>query len=211
MKAEKSLRNGKNAGPDNLEIEYIKYSPIELHNEIAKIFNSVSATGEEVTELILGILRPLQKTGKANGLPANLGPIILLSVLRKILTICMIRRTWDRLQKHIPSEQAAYQPGRSTTEQVFAVKTPAEKAIASSDFTLHLLLLDMSKAFDTVNRQILFQELDNILNEDELHILSIITNKPQIKVKIGAEIGNSFTTYKGIMQGDCLSAILFIL
>ena len=159
-------------------------APIELHNEIAKIFNSVSATGKEVTELILGILRPLQKPGNAKVPPANLRPIILLSVLRKILTICMIRRTWDRLQKHILSEQAAYQPGRSTTEQVFAVKTQAEKAIASSDFTLHLLLLDMSKASDTVNRQILFQELDDILNEDELHILSIITNKPQIKVKI---------------------------
>ena len=148
MKAAKSLRNGKSTGPDNPEIEYIKYAPIELHNEITKIFNSVSATGEEVTELILGILRPLQKPGKAKGPPANLRPIILLSVLRKILTICMIRRTWDRLQNHIPSEQAAYQPGRSTTEQLFAVKT-----LAASDFTLHLLLLDMSKAFDTVNRQ----------------------------------------------------------
>jgi hypothetical protein len=68
----------------------------------------------------------------------------------------------------------------------------------------------MSKAFDTVNRELLFQNLENILQEDELHILSIITNNPELKIKLENKIGKKFTTYHGIMQGDCLSAVLFI-
>ena len=68
----------------------------------------------------------------------------------------------------------------------------------------------MSKAFDTVNRELLFQNLENILQEDELHILSKITNNPEIKIKLENKIGKKFTTYHGIMQGDCLSAVLFI-
>ena len=131
-------------------------------------------------------------------------------MLRKILTICLLKRIWTRLKTKIPLNQAAYQPGRSTTEQVFAIKILCEKAITSNDYKLHLLLLDMSKAFDTVKRDILMKNLEKILNPDELHILSILTNKPALKVKVDKEYGEAFQTSLGIMQGDCLSAVLFI-
>ncbi len=48
----------------------------------------------------------------------------------------------------IPPKQAAYQQGRSTTENLHAVKLLAEKAILATDYHIHLLQLDMSKAFD---------------------------------------------------------------
>ena len=60
----------------------------------------------------------------------------------------------------------------------------------------------MSKAFDTVNRKILFEELENVLKEDELHLIGILTNRAQIKLKIGSTAG--------MMQRDVLSAIMFI-
>ena len=34
----------------------------------------------------------------------------------------------------------------------------------------------MSKAFDTVNRKTLVEELSEVLNEDELHIITILLN-----------------------------------
>ena len=80
----------------------------------------------------------------------------------------------------------------------------------SSDYTIFLSLFDMSKAFDTVNRQKLFEHLENILNPDELHLLSIITNFTKVKVKVNNVFGTMFITLIGIMQGDCLSALLFI-
>ena len=52
--------------------------------------------------------------------------------------------------------------------------------------------------------------LEQILNPDELHLLSILTNTPNIYVKVGKDLGRLFVTLLGIMQGDCLSAILFI-
>ena len=62
-------------------------------------------------------------------------------------------RTWDRLKQHILVQQAAYQGGESTTEQVFAIKVLCEKAIASEDLKTLLLLKDMRKALVTVNRK----------------------------------------------------------
>ena len=97
----------------------------------------------------------------------------------------MLDRIWNRLKSHIPYKQAAYQPGRSTTENVHAVKLLVEKAILAKDYQIYLLLLDMSKAFEPVNRRIVFEQLEEISNEGEMHIIGILTNKPEITVKIG--------------------------
>ena len=111
----------------------------------------------------------------------NLRPIMLLSVIRKILTICLIKRTWDRISSSIPYNQAAYQAGRSTTEQVFAAKVLIEKAVTSSDYKLYMTLLDMSKAFDTVDRKTLFENLEKILLPEELHFIQYHHKKPKYK------------------------------
>ena len=203
--AASKLKNGKSAGCDGTQAENIKYAPVEIHKQIAIIFNRIPETGE----LNLGILTPLQKQGKKKGPPENIRPIILLSVIRKILTICMMR-IWNHLSKDIPTEQAAYQPGRWTTEHVWAVKMITEKAIISSNYKIYLILLDMSKAFDTVNRKILFDHLEETLAPAELYIMSRLTNSPEIQVKVCQEYGNRFKSTVGIMQGDCLSAVLFI-
>ncbi len=68
----------------------------------------------------------------------------------------------------------------------------------------------MSKAFDIVRRDTLFERLEKILQSDELHLLSILTNRSTIRIRINEEFGETFETYLGIMQGDCLSAVLFI-
>ena len=86
----------------------------------------------------------------------------------------------------------------------------AEKAINSSDYTIYLLLLDMSNAFDTVDRKLLFEHLEKILGKDELHLLSILTRNPELHVRVNDTLGINFKTIIGIMQGDVLSAILFI-
>ena len=213
-KAANRLKNGKSGdGIDTLHAEYIKYADINVHNHISDIFNNVAETGNHPDELKIGVLTPLQKPNKkqkSGGVLDHLRPIMLLSVLRKIMTICIIGRIWDRLKTRIPSEQAAYQGGRSTTEQVLAIKLLVEKSINSCDYKVFLSIFDMSKAFDTVNRTKLFEHLERILNPDELHLLSIITNFTKVKVKVNNVFGELFITLIGIMQGDCLSALLFI-
>ena len=205
------IRNGKSAGMDGLNAEFLKYAPLEIHQDIANLLNDIAKTGIYPEEMNTGLLSPLQKPPpKVPGPAENLRPIILLSVLRKITTVSLMDRIYNRLSPFIPPEQAAYQPGRSTTEHIHAIKLLAEKAVISNDYKIYLLLLDMSKAFDTVNRKILFENLEQILEADELHLLHILTNTPNLKVKINNVTGEKFQTLIGIMQGDCLSAILFI-
>ena len=206
----KRLSNDKAAGPDKLQAEFIKNAPPVIFDDIANIYNTIAEKGDVPQALIHGLLCPLQKPGKKKGPPENLRPIILLSILRKILTVALLDRTWDRLSDSIPKTQAAYQIGRGTTEQVLALKLLIEKAITSNNYDVYLLLLDMSKAFDTVNRKTLLKDLQEVLNADETHLLATLTNRPLISIYLDGEQGEGFNTYVGICQGDCLSAVLFI-
>ena len=114
----------------------------------------------------------------------------------------MIRRCWDRISTKIPIGQAAYQAGRSTTEQVFAIKMLAEKAIISSNY-IYLLLLDMSKAFDTVSREKLLKDLQEILQPNELHMMSLLVKDVNLR-----SISHSFSSHESLKVYEFLSAIL---
>ena len=141
QKAARRLKNGKSAGIDDLSAEFIKYAPTSIHHQIAEIYNDTAETGDIPDELVQGLLTPLPKPGKKRGPTPNLRPIILLSILRKILTIAMLDRIWDRIATRISKSQAAYQHGRSTTEQVLALKLMVERALTSSDINIYIILL----------------------------------------------------------------------
>lgn len=80
----------------------------------------------------------LQKPGKPKGPTENLRPIILLSVLRKILAVCLMKRIGERLDNEIPQSQAAYRKGRSTTEHVFGTKLITERTLTSKEEIIYL-------------------------------------------------------------------------
>ena len=136
-----------------------------MYEKIAAICNNIAAIGKHTNEITHRILRALQKPGKPKGPTSNLRQIILLSVLRKILAVCIKKRINSRLDSAIPMSQAAYRKNSSATEHVFATKLIIETTISSTDETVYLLLLDMSKAFDSIQRNTLIEDLKNVLNE----------------------------------------------
>ena len=174
-KAVHRMKNNKSPGKDQVNVELIKYAPIQVHQLIADIYNEAATPGAYPAKLKEGLLTALQKSKMKIGELNNLRPIILLSTLRKILAIIMASRTKDRIEKEIPPTQAAYCSGHSTTEHVFALKLPVEGTLTSKDKTLYLILLDTIKAFDSINPKLLLQDR-KIINEDELHIIQLLLN-----------------------------------
>ena len=210
-KAVKSLKNNKSAGCDFVKAENIKYAP-SCHQHIANILNTVAETGKYPQELKTGLLTPFQKTNKPKGQPQNLRPVVLLSTLRKILAICIINRIREKVcDKTIPISQCAYLSGRNATELVFTFKTLAEKAITSCRYQTNLLLLDLSKAFDTIEKSTLIEDLNEILENDELHLIKMLIKDVEYRVRLEGKIGESFLTNIGSPQGDGASALLFII
>ena len=100
-------------------------------------------------------------------------------------SITLIDRCWEWMKIHIPLSQGAYQKGRSSTEQVFTIKILTEKAITSENYDIFLPFLDMSKAFDTVDRSKLMEILKNILTPSELHMMYLLIKDVILNVNIG--------------------------
>ena len=192
-KAAGKLKNNKATGRDEVNAELTKYGCDELYEQIAHLLNVTSETGNYPEEIRRGLLNPLAKPPKKDE-KVNVRPIILLSVLRKVITINLIDRCWERLKQHIPPDQSAYQGRSSTTEQVFTIKILAEKAITSENYDIFLLLLDMAKAFDTVNRSKLMEILKNMLTPSELYMMFLLVNDVILNVKLGSNTGADIKT-----------------
>ena len=68
----------------------------------------------------------------------------------------------------------------------------------------------MSRAFDTIDRASVLNGLKEVLEKDEIHLLSLLLKDVILSVKCDNHIGKEFTTNIGSPQGDCASPILFI-
>ena len=68
-------------------------------------------------------------------------------MITEFFAICLKKRIIHRLEAEIQ--------GTSTTEHVIVTKILVEEAITSQYYTIHLVILDMSKAFDSVDTAIL--------------------------------------------------------
>ena len=69
----------------------------------------------------------------------------------------------------------------------------------------------MSKAFDTIQRGYLFDDLKYILHPDELCLIYLILDNGEIAVKLENELGELFKSLIGSPRGDAASALFFII
>ena len=72
-------------------------------------------------------------------------------------------------------------------------------------------MLDMSKAFDTIQRGTLFEDLKGTLENDELHLIHLLLDDVQIAVKLENETGKLFKSLIGSPQGDAAKTLFFII
>jgi hypothetical protein len=69
--------------------------------------------------------------------------------------------------------------------------------------------LDMSSAFDTVDREELLKVLEDIVNEDELRMCRLLLSNTTMKLRFGEHQEETFKTNKGSPQGDAISGVFF--
>ena len=153
----KQLTVNKAGGSDIILNEFIKYC--DCIPMIVDFLNVVLNTGCVPTEWCLGLIRPLYKyTGRITD-PDNYWGIKLLSCTSKLFTACLNRRLSRYVDDIIlGKEQAGFREGYSTPDHVFVLKHIIE-LYKSIHKHIYSAFIDYSKAFDTVDRALLWQKL----------------------------------------------------
>ncbi|KAK3775513.1 hypothetical protein RRG08_041297 [Elysia crispata] len=83
------------------------------------------------------------------------GGIYLFSIAGKILTRIILNRLITSVSEtNVPEAQCGFRPNRSTTDMIFAIRQIQEKS-REQNKDLYAVFIDLTKAFDTVNREAL--------------------------------------------------------
>ena len=100
----------------------------------------------------------LQKPGKPVGPLTSVRPIVLLSALRKTLSLVVLSRIATKVDNFLSPSQSGFRRGRSMADVVFGYRWLCAKA-QRQRVTIKFLCIDLSRAFDTIRRDKLLEVL----------------------------------------------------
>ena len=177
-----------------------------------QIYNQWIETGIVPNTLKVSQVTPVYKNGDATD-PANYRPISTLSSFSKVFEKLIYNHLYTFLEKYgiFVLVSIWFRKGYSTEQAVLEITDSRKKAMDKKLVTCGIFL-DFSKAFDTINHDILVSKLYRygIRGNPLRWFENYLYNRNQV-FKIGDTISSSQTIICGIPQGSNLGPLLFLL
>ena len=197
-------------GVDNINSYVIKLILNRISSPLTDIINSSLEQEIFPDRWKKAIIKPIPKV--TIPLAANdFRPISLLPTLSKVIEKIVNIQIVQYLVKYdlLDPYQSAYKKNHSTTTALLKLNEDIFEALDDSEITL-LVLLDFSKAFDTVNHKLLLAKLDILGFQSNVcgWIHSYLTGRSQ-KVKTDTEESDWAYIKNGVPQGSILGPLLF--
>jgi hypothetical protein len=151
----KCLQPKTSSGYDNISPRLLKYHPAAIAHPLAHIANLSMEKGVFPTKMKIAKVIPIYKKDNRS-LFINYRPISLLPSFSKILEKLIHKRLMKYLSSHniLIHSQYGFQPNLSTELAILELQDRIIKKIASKHLCLGLSI-DLSKAFNTLNHDIL--------------------------------------------------------
>ena len=154
--------------------------------------------------------------GDINNL-TNYRGITVNNVISKIFTTLINNRRSPLIEGSgiLGNIQQGGRPGKRSTDSLFILRTIIEKSLKSgkvADRDIGLIFIDLSKAYDCVPHQKLWDKLLALgLHLDIIKLLTSLYKDSKVNVMINGCLTDDVHYQQGIKQGCVLSPILFIL
>ena len=205
----KSLQSKKSSSFDKMSNAMIKKLEQGLTKPLTIIINNSLRDGYMSDELKIAKLIPLHKSGRAD-IFNNYRPISLISVLSKIVEKAVYAQLFAYFTKYFMSNvQFGFRQKHETQHCILNFLNN----IKTSKKRYHVgIFVDLRKAFDTVNHEILLDKLKYYgLDEMALNwFRNYLSNRMQA-TEIGNEISDFLEILCGVPQGSILGPLLFLI
>lgn len=157
------------------------------------------------------VVQPIPKVKQPASL-ADLRPISLLPVLSKILERIIHKQLTGYLNINgiLPSCQSGFRRNHSTVTALLKVTDDILRAIDKGQITT-LVLLDLSRAFDTVDHDVLLAKLQHVgLSDVPLAFFNSYLRGRRQRVMYDGKLSDSLPIATGVPQGSILGPLLFL-
>ena len=206
------LNPSKASGPNGIPTNILQMISNIICTPLSKIFNISVPSGTHPEKLKHAKVVPIFKKG-SRLLISNYRPISLLSNLNKIFEKLMYKRIYAFLEKYniLYDLQFGFRAKHSTTHALISITEKFRSALDSGKVTCGIFI-DLQKAFDTVNQEILLKKLDHYGFRGTINdwFRSYLCERNQ-KVTINGYVFDNRVIYHGVPQGSVLGPILFLL
>ena len=141
---------------------------------------------------------------------SNYRGITLLSIAGKILARVLLNRLVPAVAElHLPESQCGFRSNRGTTDMVFVLRLLQEKC-REQNKGLYVTFVDLTKAFDTVSRNGLWQILERLGCPPKfLSMVMQLHEDQRGQVRNSNDLSEPFTIINGVKQGCVLAPTLF--
>ena len=132
------------------------------------------------------------------------------STLCKILMIIILDRLRDWYDENLLDQQQGFRQGRGTTDGIYLVKR-LQQISNIRKRPMYILFIDLTAAFDHVNRDWLFASIKKRFPDHTKNLLfellqSLYSNT---KTALDGDLDSAFNTYVGVRQGGPESPFLY--
>ena len=206
------LKDKKSTGYDGIDNILIKNIIDVIVDPLVHIFNLSLINGIVPEGMKISKIIPVFKKGDKENV-INYRPISLLTSLSKLLEKIVYCRLLDFLNIHniISNSQFGFRQKHSTSHAILTFIEKITKAIDKSYHSVGVFL-DLSKAFDTIDHDILLRKLYHygIRGKALEWFSSYLTNRKQF-VTINGHCSSQQDLNCGVPQGSLLGPLLFII
>lgn len=211
MSTIKKLPNNLVAGPDNIPNMFLRQCASSLVSPITQLLSESLQYGCTPSIWKKSYVHPIHKSGRKNAVENYRGVAIQCGI-PKLLDSMVAKHLNYHMKNVIPFEQHGFTSGRSTVTNLSDFIGKTIKGMHASK-QVDAIYLDIKKAFDTVDIELLCHKLRIMgLNREILNwIHDYLTDRKQL-VKINtANISRPINVTSGVGQGYPIGATLFLL
>ena len=199
-------KNRKSCGLNNLPMELWKFGGNALKMHIQELFNKITDKNKMPQEWVTGMVINIHKKGTKSNCE-NYRGIALLHLAYKLSANIIKNRLNEHLEDEIVEEQCGFRKGRSCTDAIFTVQQVIEKR-KEHNLPLFLLLIDYETAYDNINRDKLWEMMDNKIPNYLLITIKCIYRNTKVTIKFNDGISEPIYINKGVRQRCGLSPVL---